>query len=273
MKDFKGKVAVVTGAASGIGRALAERCAAEGMKVMLADIEAAPLAEAAESMPGSTPYLIDVSDAAAVEQMAETVYKNLGACHLLFNNAGVAPDPKPVWAQSLETWKWLLDVNLYGVIHGIRSFVPRMLAGGHEGHIVNTASVAGLHGGPMISPYYATKHAVVGLSESLYLELGIVKSRLSASVLCPAFVKTKIGESGRNRPGQGPSTPGSDEFSAMIKSFIEQGVSPESIADKVFAAIEEERFWILTHPDFDPAIRARMEGMMEGRNPVLRPPE
>jgi short-subunit dehydrogenase len=165
----------------------------------------------------------------------------------------------------------VIDVNLYGVIHGLRSFVPRMLAAGEEGHIVNTASVAGLHAGPLISPYYATKHAVVGLSESLYLELKMAKARVSASVLCPAFVKTRIAESGRNRPGAGAAAPaGSDEFSAMVRAFIEQGASPESIADKVFDAIREERFWILTHPEFDAAIRDRTEGMLAGRNPTMR---
>jgi NAD(P)-dependent dehydrogenase (short-subunit alcohol dehydrogenase family) len=273
MLEFKNRVAVVTGAASGIGRAIAGRCAAEGMRVVLADIEEVPLREAAKSMGGATvlPHRVDVSDASGVEQMAEAVYSEFGAVHLLFNNAGVAPDGKMAWAQTLDTWKWVIDVNLYGVIHGLRSFVPRMLAGGEEGHVVNTASVAGLHGGPLISPYYATKHAVVGLSESLYLELAMAKARVSASVLCPAFVKTKIGESGRNRPGGAASVAaGSNEFAAMVRGLIEQGVSPESIANKVFDAIKAERFWILTHPEFDAAIRDRVEGMLQGRNPAVR---
>lgn len=145
-----------------------------------------------------------------------------------------------------------------------------MVAAGEEGHIVNTASVAGLHSGPMMSPYYATKHAVVGLSESLYLELQMLKSAVSASVLCPAFVKTRIAESGRNRPVAPPSTGGSEEFAAMVRGLVEQGVSPESIADKVFEAIRANRFWILTHPEFDAAIRGRFDGMLEGRNPQLR---
>jgi NAD(P)-dependent dehydrogenase (short-subunit alcohol dehydrogenase family) len=271
MQDFKGKVAVVTGAASGIGRAIAERCASEGMRVVLADVEAGALADAAKAIHGSTPYRVDVSDAAAVEKMAEDVYRDFGAVHLLVNNAGVAPDGKPTWAQTLDTWKWVIDVNLYGVVHGLRSFVPRMLAGGEEGHIVNTASVAGVASGPMISPYYATKHAVVGLSESLYLELTMMKSRVSASVLCPAFVKTKIAESARNRPGAAEATPPrSPEFAAMIQAFIEQGMPPEAVADKVFDAIRADRFWILTHPEFDASIRDRVDGMLAGRNPVMR---
>ena len=268
MREFKNRVAVVTGGASGIGRAIAERCVAEGMRVMLADIEAPALREAAEAM-NAFPYQVDVSDAAQVEAMAEAVYKEFGAVHLLFNNAGVAPNGKPPWAQTLETWKWVIDVNLYGVIHGLRSFVPRMLAGGEEGHVVNTASVAGLPAGPMISPYFATKHAVVGLSESLYLELAMFKARVTASVLCPAFVKTKIAESGRNRLGaDAASAETPNEFEAMVRGLVESGVSPESIAEKVFEAIRADQFWILTHPEMDGAIRARVEGMLARRNPA-----
>lgn len=269
MREFKNRVAVVTGGASGIGRAIAERCVAEGMSVVLADIEEQPLAEAANAM-NARPYQVDVSDAAQVEAMAEAVYKEFGAVHLLFNNAGVAPNGKPVWAQPLDMWKWVIDVNLYGVIHGLGSFVPRMLAGGEEGHVVNTASVAGVHSGPMISPYFATKHAVVGLSESLYLELAMFKTRLSASVLCPAFVKTKIAESGKNRPGALAAAQEPNEFEAMVRGLVETGVSPESIADKVFEAIREQQFWILTHPEMDAAIRARVDGMLGRRNPVLQ---
>jgi NAD(P)-dependent dehydrogenase (short-subunit alcohol dehydrogenase family) len=276
MLEFKNKVAVVTGAASGIGRAIAGRCAAEGMIVVLADIEGPALAEAAKSLAdtGATlrPYRLDVSSAAEVEAMAETTYKEFGAVHLLFNNAGVAPEGLPAWSQTLDRWRWVIDVNLHGVIHGIRSFVPRTLAGGDEGHVVNTASVAGLHAGPMISPYYATKHAVVGLSEALFLELQMGNARVGASVLCPAFVKTKIAESARNRPQTSAAPAGSEEFGTLVRALVEKGVSPESIADQVFAAIAKKEFWILTHPEFDAAIRERVIGMLERRNPQPAPP-
>ena len=273
MREFKNKVAVVTGAASGIGLAIARRCAAEGMRVVLADIEAGALDRAAKSIAAAAilPYKIDVSDPDSVEAMAEAVYQQFGAVNLLFNNAGVAPDGKPSWLQSLDTWKWLIGVNFYGVIHGLRSFVPRMLAGGEEGHIVNTASVAGLSSGAMISPYFATKHAVVALSESLSLELQMAQAKIGASVLCPAFVKTKIGESHRNRPGSATvdSVPASSEFAAMLRTLIETGVSPESIADRVFEAIQANQFWILTHPDFDPIIKGRSDAILARKNPTL----
>jgi len=269
MREFKDKVGVVTGGASGIGRAIAEKCIAEGMRVVLADIEAPALQQTASELGGAVmPHRLDVSDGAAVEAMAEAVYKEFGAVHLLFNNAGVASGGTPCWAQSMASWEWVIGVNFYGVLHGIRSFVPRMLAAGNAGHIVNTASVAGLRSSAMMSPYCATKHAVVALSEALYLELKMAKAHLGASVLCPAFVKTKIGESERNRPaGVQANANASPEFAAMIRGFIEGGVTPGSIAEQVFAAIREEQFWILTHPEFDAILRADAEGMLARKNP------
>ena len=271
MQQLKDKVAVITGAASGIGLALAERCAAEGMRLVLADIEEPALARAAQAIRNAGAQVlaqrVDVASAAEVEALAEAAYKQFGAVNLLCNNAGVGGVGAPVWAQTLDAWRWVINVNLFGVIYGVHSFVPRMLAGGQEGHVVNTASLAGLTSGAMISPYHATKHAVVTLSESLYMELQMVNAKISASVLCPAFVKTKIGESERNRPQSGDFGQTSGEFRAMIQTMVEQGVPAEGIADSVIEAVKQGRFWILTHPEYEPAIRERVNAILDGRSP------
>jgi len=272
MQSLEGKVAVVTGAASGIGRAMASRFAAERMKVVLADIEEPAFSSATAEQRGTGAAVLavrtDVSVASDVESLAEAAYKEFGAVHLVCNNAGVAPEGAPVWTRSLDTWRWVLDVNLFGVIYGIRSFVPRMLAGGEEGHVVNTASVAGLSAGPMIGLYYVSKHAVVSLSETLYLDLRLANAKLGVSVLCPGFVKTAIGESARNRPASvAPDAFTSDEFHAFVRNLIEHGVPASSIADQVVDAVLDGKFWILTHTEYDPAIRERVNAMLEGRNP------
>ena len=172
MKEFSNRVAVVTGAASGIGRAMAERFAGERMKIVLADVEGGALAktEAEMKASGADVFAVtaDVSRANAVEALAEAVYSRYGAAHIVCNNAGVASRGVPCWEQSVEDWQWVIGVNFWGVIHGIRAFVPRMIAGGEEGHIVNTASVAGLSSSPFLGPYHASKHAVVTVSECLY---------------------------------------------------------------------------------------------------------
>jgi NAD(P)-dependent dehydrogenase (short-subunit alcohol dehydrogenase family) len=271
MQHLKDRVAVITGAASGIGFALAERCAAEGMHLVLADIEEPALARAAESIRRAGAQVlarrVDVASAAEVEALADAAYKRFGAVHLVCNNAGVAGVGAPLWQQTLDTWRWVINVNLFGVIHGVHSFVPRMLASGQEGHIVNTASLAGLTSGPMISPYYATKHAVVALSESLSMELRMANAKISVSVLCPAFVKTKIAESDRNRPQSGDFGAWSGEFHAMVQAMVEQGIPAEVVADAVISAVKEGRFWILTHPEYEASIRERTDGMLEGRAP------
>jgi NAD(P)-dependent dehydrogenase (short-subunit alcohol dehydrogenase family) len=271
MQHLKDRVAVITGAASGIGLALAERCAAEGMRLVLADIEEPALSRAAESIRRAGAQVlarcVDVASAAEVEALADAAYRHFGAVHLVCNNAGVGGVGAPSWQQTLDTWRWVINVNLFGVIHGVRSFVPRMLASGQEGHIVNTASLAGLTSGPMISPYYATKHAVVALSESLSMELRMANAKISVSVLCPAFVKTKIAESDRNRPQSGDFGEWSGEFHAMVQAMVEQGIPAEVIADAVIGAVKEGRFWILTHPEYEASIRERVEGMLEGRAP------
>ncbi|HEX4167472.1 MAG TPA: SDR family NAD(P)-dependent oxidoreductase [Bryobacteraceae bacterium] len=269
MEIVPGNVAVVTGAGSGIGRAMAQRFAAAKMRVVLADIEEFALESTARQMKesGATvlPFLLDVSRSSDVEHLATTAYSEYGAVHVLCNNAGVAGGGAPTWEHSLDNWQWILGVNLWGVIHGVNAFVPRMLASGEEGHVVNTASAAGLRTGPFLATYHASKHAVVALSESLHFDLLLAHAKVHASVLCPAFVKTRIAESSRNKPDPAANNP---EYPEAMRAKVESGMTPEEIAEHVFDAVSRNQFWILTHADFDGLIRARCEGMLKRENPV-----
>ena len=259
MKQFRDRVAVITGAASGIGRALAERFAEEGMRLVLADIDAAALSGVADALGASgatvLPVHTDVSKAADADHLADAAWSAFGAVHLLCNNAGIACEGVPAWEQTPETWTRVLAVNLWGAIHGVRAFVPRMIADGHEGHIVNTASAAGLRTGPFVSPYYASKHAVVAFTESLHFDLQLAGSKLKVSALCPAFVKTSIAD---HSPG----------FPPAMRARVEAGMEPRDIAQRVLEAVRDEKFWILTHPEFDELIRTRFLGMLQAENPV-----
>lgn len=279
MKEFKDKVALVTGGASGIGFALADRFASVGMKVVLADVEASAL-ETAESKlrDKGVPVLAvatDVSSGDAVERLADKAYEKFGAVHVLCNNAGVAVGGL-TWMHSVDDWKWVLGVNLWGVIHGLRVFVPRMIAQGVEGHIVNTASVAGLITSPYMSVYEATKHAVVALTESLRMELELSGASIGASVLCPGFVATRISDSDRNRPEALRANVGDGTQQAAMRELARQqiagGINPASVAEMVLEAIRHDRFYILTHPQFAKLIRLRMENILEGRPPKFEPP-
>lgn len=278
MKEFSGKVAVVTGAASGIGRALAERAAQEGMKVVLADVEEPALAQTEQELNGAGATVLavrtDVSKADDVGALAQKTLDAFGAVHLLFNNAGVGTGGT-IWESSLADWQWVMDVNLWGVIHPLRTFVPIMLAQDTEGHIVNTASIAGLlpyHPG---APYQVTKHAVVALSENLYYSLAGTNAKIKASVLCPGWVNTQIMDSERNRPPELENEP-LDESMSPEKEAIMQGMrqaaqagmSPQQVADDVFKAIQAEQFYILTHTEFNPGIQKRMEDILQQRNPA-----
>lgn len=280
MKDFQDKVAVVTGAASGIGRALAERSAREGMKVVLADIEEEPLSQTEEEMraAGGTVLAVrtDVSKAGDVEALARETLDSFGAAHLVCNNAGVGIGMKATWETTLEDWQWCLGVNLWGVIHGIRTFVPIMLEQGTEGHVVNTASVAGLLSLPYVAVYHASKHAVVTITESLHYELSLRDSKVKASVLCPGFVQTGIINSSRNRPAE-LGTESAEEAStvpSMLGAYrqgIEAGLPPDYVADQVFNAIWQERLYIHTTCDFLPVVRQRADDIVMQRSPVLAP--
>jgi NAD(P)-dependent dehydrogenase (short-subunit alcohol dehydrogenase family) len=274
MKEFKEKVALVTGAASGIGYAMADRFASVGMKVVLADIEESALVAAENSLKAKgAPVLAvrtDVSKADDVEELAKRAYDKFGAVHVLCNNAGVGGGGLS-WETPLEDWEWVFGVNLWGVIHGIRTFIPRMLKDGGEGHVINTASVAGLITSPYMAVYGATKHAVVAITESMKMELDLVGAKIGASVLCPGFVATKISESERNRPGGPPSTGGESEQQVMLRELARQqiagGIKPAEVAEAVLEAIRSERFYVVTHPRFSKVIRTRMENILEGRTP------
>jgi NAD(P)-dependent dehydrogenase (short-subunit alcohol dehydrogenase family) len=270
MKELKGKVAVVTGAGSGLGRAMACAFAAEGMDLALGDVDLQGLRETAETCGGRIFTMrCDVSQATEVERLRDATIAALGRVHLVCNNAGVSP-LGAVWENTPADWQWILGVNLWGVIHGVRAFTPHLLAQ-NEGHIVNTASVAGLIAPPGSGAYNVTKHAVVALSETLHHDLRERNSAVGVSVLCPAYVPTRITESERNRPADLPSSAKSKETlarEAMLRKAVTSGkVSADQVAQAVVAAVKEERFYILTHPRIKGAIQARMEDILEERAP------
>jgi NAD(P)-dependent dehydrogenase (short-subunit alcohol dehydrogenase family) len=278
MKEFKGKVAVVTGAASGIGRAIAERLAGEGMKVVLADVEQGALGKAeAEMKAGGASVMAvqtDVSKGKDVEALARKTMDAFGAVHVLCNNAGVAVGGLS-WERTEADWEWGLGVNLWGVINGIRVFVPIMLAQGTEGHVVNTASMAGLISLPVMSVYSVAKYGIVALSEAMHHELALSGAKLKVSVLCPGWVNTQLMDSERNRPTElmndqepGPTV---EAFKETVRGLLVAGLTPEAVADRVLNAIRDEKFYILTHPDMKEAIRTRMETILEERNPTFDP--
>jgi NAD(P)-dependent dehydrogenase (short-subunit alcohol dehydrogenase family) len=273
MKELKGKVAAVTGAASGLGRSMALAFAAEGMDVALADVDEVSLSAVQEELLAkdvrAITLKVDVSQAEQVEGFRDQALTRLGGLHVVCNNAGVSP-LGPVWENSVADWQWILGVNLWGVIHGVRAFAPHLIAQ-DEGHIVNTASVAGLIAPPGSGAYNVTKHAVVALSESLQHDLRERNSHVGVSVLCPAYVPTRITESERNRPRGLPASRKSEETlarEALLKKAVTSGkVSADQVAQAVVAAIKGERFYILTHPRIKGAIQARMEDILQDRAP------
>jgi NAD(P)-dependent dehydrogenase (short-subunit alcohol dehydrogenase family) len=275
MKALAGKVAAVTGAASGLGRAMANAFAAEGMHVALADVDLQNLSQVEKEIRSrgvrALSMQVDVSKAAQVEAFAERVVSELGGVHLVCNNAGVSP-VGAVWESTVADWQWILGVNLWGVIHGVRAFTPRLIAQ-NEGHIVNTASVAGLISPPGMGAYNVTKHAVVALSESLHHDLRGRGAALGVSVLCPAYVPTGIADSERSRPRELLNSNNSKsafqlEKEAMLKKAVAAGrLSADDVARAVVAAVREDRFYVLTHPRIKGAIRARMEDILEERAP------
>lgn len=278
MKDFKDKVAVITGGAAGLGKAMAERFANEGVKLVLADIEKPVLDKTVAEFKSKGVDCIgvvgDVSKEATIQNMLDEALKAYGKVNILCNNAGVASGGK-TWERSTKDWEWVMGVNLWSVIHGIRLFVPQMLGQGDECHIVNTASMAGLTSNPFMATYNVTKHGVVTLSETLFQELKLMQTKIGVSVLCPAWVKTNIHESDRNRPAD-LIDPGADEtvdpmgqmLEAQVKQLIATGLEPAVIGEAVFNAVKDQTFYILTHDDTIPAVQRRMDEIINRKDPT-----
>lgn len=282
MKVFKDKVAVVTGAASGMGLAFAHRFAEEGMNVVAADIESEPLAmaEAALKAKGGKVLAVktNVMSEDDINRLADRAFETFGNVHILCNNAGVAATAATLrsrpWESPLSDWEWTWGVNFMGVLYGIRAFIPRMLENGEEGHIVNTASMAGLLTGA--NPYNISKHSVVCLTEGIYKEFKGMGAKLSASVLCPGLIKTAILEAERNRPPEFGSTdlskqrPELQQFSAFFKAALDAGYEPEEVARQVFEAIRDDRFYIFpAQENVLASVKTRMEDIINQRNPTL----
>jgi NAD(P)-dependent dehydrogenase (short-subunit alcohol dehydrogenase family) len=275
MRELAGKTAFVTGGASGIGLALGRAFAEAGMKVMLADIETDALAAAVESLHDFKPQVrgvpCDVADPASVERAAKASFEAFGNVHVVCNNAGVAA-AGGIDNISLDNWRWVIDVNLMGVLYGIRSFLPHIRAHGEGGHFVNTASMAGMDGGLGFSPYTASKFAVVGMSEGLAAQLKPLG--IGVSVLCPSYVRTGIGESGRNRPPRYGATQTFDPESpagmmlARITQNIEAGLNPSDVAARVLAAIAADEFYVFTHPGMREGVDPRFAAILAAMDKV-----
>lgn len=283
MERFEGKTAVITGAGSGLGFALSRALAKEGAKLVLADINAADLAAVEAELRANgattTSCVTDVAWAGSVDTLAEHARAKFGNVHLLFNNAGVSVSG-PIWESTEADWKWMIGVNLLGVVNGVRSFIPRMIAHGEPAHVVNTASVAGLISPPGFSAYSVTKHAVVALTEVLYQDLRRANCKVDASVLCPAYFPTQISDSARNRPPElrnpPDDAPKDNEIAAQVRQAVQRGkLSADEIARITLDGIRDNRFYILPHPNIKPSIERRMQDILLDRppsNPLERMP-
>jgi len=276
MKDLRGKTAVITGAGSGFGLELARLCALEGMKLVLVDVQADALTRVADELAAHHPMAqrVDVSSAAEMETLAAAVQARFGAPHLVFNNAGVGFGGL-IWEARVTDWNWVMGVNLMGVVHGVRLFTPLMLAAaqadpGWQGHIVNTASMAGMLDAPNLGVYNVSKHAVVSLSETLYQDLALVSDQVSCSVLCPYFVPTGIHQSHRNRdPAElAAPTPSQRISQAIVNKAVESGrLTAADVAKLVLDGVRERRFWLFSHPQALQPVQERAEAILAGRNP------
>lgn len=282
MDEFDGKVGVITGGAAGIGLAMARRFGREGVRLVLADIEQAVLDEAVSTLRAEGVDAVgiraDVSDRAQVQAVADLAMERYGALHLAVNNAGVGSGGLS-WELTEADWRWVLDVDLWGVIHGVGIFTPLIIASG-GGHVVNTASMAGLTSPPYMGPYNVAKHGVVALSESMYHELAIAAPTVGITVVCPGWVRTRIHESSRNRPVTGDhaveEADVAGENDAVIRDviggLIAGGLTPEVVADRVYDAVVAKRFYVLTHAEWASMVRRNTERMLAGENPEMTIP-
>lgn len=274
MQSFHNKVAVITGAASGIGEALARALDREGSSVVLVDVERDALERVAADLKNAgSIQVLDVSDAEAVELMAANVFEQYGHVHLLFNNAGVMGPMAPIWQQEDSDWRWVFSVNVLGVANGVRSFVPRMLEQTDPAHIINTASEAAFASRAFVSVYHASKHAVLALTEGLAQELGFLEKPIRVSALCPGAVTTKVMKADRNRPATYERAGGSNEFGERLARVydrsLERGLSPEEVAEVALNGIREGRFYLLPHVDVAELPARRADDVSQDRYPEL----
>ena len=276
IETLRGKVAVITGAGSGFGREFARIAAVEGMALVLVDVQADALAETVAELEGTDILhrVLDVTDGAAMDTLAADAFARFGVVHLLFNNAGVGSTGL-MWEATTRDWEWVLGVNLWGTIHGVRAFVPRMLDAAradptYSGRVINTASMAGLIDPPLMGPYNVAKHAVVSLSETLHHDLSLVTDQIGCSVLCPSWVATGIAKSHRNRPHDDPTRSRSAALGGAIveKAIASAKVTANDVANLTFNAIASDRFWILPHPEALEGVRARAAALVAGDVPA-----
>ena len=282
MQDLKGKTAVVTGAGAGIGRAMATAFAREGMALVVADRDADGLLETAEAINelGGRALSVptDVTKPADVEKLADAAFEEMGAVHLVCNNAGVLGRILPSWQQPLENWRWVFDVNVQGVVNGIHAFLPRMIEQDSEGYVLNTGSVAGMITGPFFAPYNASKHAVVALSECLHHELRALGAKVEVGVLCPGWVNTGLAQIEEKLPEELREVNEKQQAAeavaardASVREMVASSIGPDEIAEIVVEAVREGRFYIFPHPERKGDVESRMRDILAERIPAFPP--